>query len=236
MGDKPKNPVSDPPGTFLNEAPLPERSHTIQAGAGPDVHVGLDHLSAADPVMARLIQERGPLITTPVPPDEYFFSLLDAIASQQLSSKVASVIVNRVRALTPWEAPPTAEQILSTPDQALRDTGLSWSKVRYMKDLASHVAGGQLDLAHISQMEDEEIISRLVVVKGIGRWTAKMFLLFSLGRPDVFAVDDYGLQVAIKRLYGLPDLPKPVPMREIAEPWRPYRSYASLYLWRSLDK
>jgi DNA-3-methyladenine glycosylase II len=83
-------------------------------------------------------------------------------------------------------------------------------------------------------MEDEEIIKELVAVKGIGRWTAEMFLMFSLARPDVFAVGDYGLRAAIKRIYNLPDLPKPAPMRELAEPWRPYRSYASLYLWRSM--
>jgi DNA-3-methyladenine glycosylase II len=200
-----------------------------------DLQTALDHLSAADPIMARLVQERGPMTITPTPPEEYFFTLLDAIASQQLSSKVAATIVNRIRALVPGESAPTAEQVLALSDQQLRDVGLSWSKVAYIKDLAGHVADGRLDLVHISTMDDEEVIKELVAVKGIGRWTAEMFLLFSLGRPDVFAVADYGLQVAIKRLYDLPDLPKPAPMRQIAEPWRPYRSYASLYLWRVLD-
>jgi DNA-3-methyladenine glycosylase II len=185
--------------------------------------------------MARLIDERGPLSITASPQDDYFFTVLDAIASQQLSSKVAATIVNRIRALVPGEETPTAAQIFALPDQALRDVGLSWAKVSYIKDLARRVVSGELDLVHVSGMSDEEIVKELVAVKGIGRWTAEMFLLFSLARPDVFAVDDYGLRVAVKRLYDLPDLPKPAPMREIAEPWRPYRSYASLYLWRSLD-
>lgn len=193
----------------------------------------MSHLAASDPVMARLVQERGSLQLTPT--SDYFFTLLDAIASQQLSSKAAATIVNRIRALVPHMETPDAESILALPDQTLREAGLSWGKVSYVKDLARRVALGELDLAHISQMEDEEIIKALVAVKGIGRWTAEMFLIFSLARPDVLAVDDYGLQAAMKRLYNLPDLPKPAAMRQIAEPWRPYRSYASLYLWRSLD-
>ncbi len=201
----------------------------------PYLQAILDHLASADPVMSRLIKEWGPLSITASPQDDYFFTVLDAIASQQLSSKVAATIVGRIRALVPGQDTPTAEQIFAIPDQTLRDVGLSWAKVSYIKDLAKRVVSGELDLVHVSQMDDEEIIKELVAVKGIGRWTAEMFLLFSLGRPDVFAVDDYGLRAAMKRLYNLPDLPKPAPMREIAEPWRPYRSYASLYLWRSLD-
>ncbi len=199
----------------------------------PDLEAALSHLSAADPVMSRLISERGPLGLTPT--TNYFFILLDSIISQQLSSKAAATILSRVCALLPTEEPPTPEDILGLPDQSLRDAGLSWKKVNYVKDLAQRVQVGDTDLAHIAQMEDEEIIKELVAVKGIGRWTAEMFLIFSLARPDVLGVGDYGLQVAMKRLFNLTDLPKPPKMREIAEPWRPYRSYASLYLWRSLD-
>ena len=199
----------------------------------PDLQAALDHLTASDPVMARLIGERGPLQLTPT--DEYFFTLLDAIASQQLSSKAAATIVGRIRALLPEGEPPAPDAILALPDEALRQAGLSWKKVSYVKDLSQRVHSGELDLAHIAQMDDEEIIKALVAVKGIGRWTAEMFLIFSLARPDVLAVDDYGIQVAMKRLYNLDDLPKPAIMREIAETWKPYRSYASLYLWRSLD-
>lgn len=205
--------------------------------ANLSLDAALSHLSASDPVMARLVQGRGPLQLTPT--TEYFFTLVDAIASQQLSSKAAATIVSRIRALLPEGKPPAPDAVLALPDESLREAGLSWKKVSYVKDLAQRVHSGELDLSRIAQMDDEEIIKALVAVKGIGRWTAEMFLIFSLARPDVLAVDDYGIQVAMKRLYNLDDLPTPryahARMREIAEPWRPYRSYASLYLWRSLD-
>ena len=187
---------------------------------------------AQDPTLAPLVERLGPLTLTPT--DDYFYTLLDSMASQQLSSKAAAAIMRKVRALIPEEEPVNAEAVLALPDEALRGAGFSWKKVEYVKDLARSVVAGKLDLAHIASMEDEEVIKQLVAVKGIGRWTAEMFLLFSLARPDVFAVGDYGLQVALKNLYSLDALPKPAQMRELAEPWRPYRSYASLYLWRSL--
>src|SRR5207248_9874487 len=124
---------------------------------------------------------------------------------------------------------------LGVPDGALRGAGRSWGKVSYVKDLAERVASGALPLEHIAQMADDDIIAALVAVKGIGKWTAEMFLIFSLARPDVLAVDDFGLRAAMRDLYALADLPKPAIMRDIAEPWRPYRSYASLYLWRSRE-
>jgi DNA-3-methyladenine glycosylase II len=182
--------------------------------------------------MAGLIEQWGPLHLSRT--DQYFFTLVEAVASQQLSSKVADTIIGRIRALVPGKSGIEAADLLAVPDQALRDTGLSWSKVGYIKDLAARVDSGEVHLGRISEMEDEEIIKELVAVKGIGRWTAEMFLMFSLARPDVFAVDDFGLRASMKKLYNLPDLPRPAPMREIAEPWRPYRSYASLYLWRSV--
>lgn len=193
----------------------------------------LAHLRSADPVMADMIERWGPLHLTYT--DDYFFTLVDAIASQQLSGKAAATIVGRIRALVPGKERIEPSDILALPDQALRDAGLSWSKVSYIKDLAQRVDSGQVHLGRISEMEDEEIITELVAVKGIGRWTAEMFLIFSLARPDVLAVDDLGIRAGIKRLYDLPELPKPPQMREIGEPWRPYRSYASLYLWRSAD-
>jgi DNA-3-methyladenine glycosylase II len=202
--------------------PVPEISEQNAAA--------IAHLVTTDPVMARLVEGTGPLVLMPT--DDYFFTLVDAIASQQVSAKAAAAVVARLRALTPGQEPPDPRSILALPDQALRDAGLSWRKVSYVKDLAAHAASGKLDLEHIAQMEDEEVITAWVDVKGIGRWTAEMFLIFSLARPDVLAVDDYGLRASMQRLYNLPDLPKPAPMREIAEPWRPYRSYASLYLWR----
>jgi DNA-3-methyladenine glycosylase II len=191
----------------------------------------LEHLSR-DRVISGLIEQWGPLQLTQT--DQYFFTLVEAVASQQLSSKAADTIIARIRALVPGKSRIEAADMLAVPDQALRDAGLSWSKVGYVKDLAARVDSGEVHLRRISEMEDEEIIKELVAVKGIGRWTAEMFLIFSLARPDVFAVDDFGLRAAMKKLYDFPDLPKPAPMREIAEPWRPFRSYASLYLWRSV--
>ncbi len=197
----------------------------------PQSQAAVAHLSAADPVMAGLVEGVGPVRLSPT--NDYFFTLVDAIASQQLSGRAANTIVERIRALVPGKTTPDAHDILALPDEALRGAGLSWGKVGYIKDLASRVASGQLDLDHIAQMDDEQVIRALVAVKGIGRWTAEMFLIFSLARPDVLAVDDYGLRTAMMRLYGLDALPAPATMRRIAEPWRPYRSYACLYLWRS---
>ncbi|MEO8286958.1 MAG: DNA-3-methyladenine glycosylase [Chloroflexota bacterium] len=191
----------------------------------------IEYLSG-DSVMSGLIEQWGPLYLTQT--DDYFFTLVDAITSQQLSSKAAATIVGRIRALVPEKQKIEAEDMLEVPDQALRDAGLSWGKVSYVKDLSARVASGEIHLGRISEMEDEEIIKELVAVKGIGRWTAEMFLIFSLARPDVFAVDDYGLRAALKRINNLPDLPRPAPMRQMGEPWRPFRSYASLYLWRSV--
>jgi DNA-3-methyladenine glycosylase II len=199
-----------------------------------EAEAALVHLAGADPVMGRLVEKQGPRTLTPT--DDYFFTLVEAIASQQLATKAADTIIGRIRALVPGEGTPDADQVLALPDESLRGAGLSWSKVSYIKDLAERVASGRLPLDHISRMDEEEIIEALVAVKGIGRWTAEMFLIFSLARPDVLAVDDYGLRAAMRDLYGLPDLPKPAAMREVAEPWRPYRSYASLYLWRSRER
>jgi DNA-3-methyladenine glycosylase II len=192
------------------------------------------HLSApdAEPVMAELVARFGPLHLSRS--DDYFSTLVESIASQQLSSKVADTITKRIRALMGDNERIEVESVLAVPDQALRDAGLSWGKVRYVKDLAQKVADGEVHLQSISQMTNEDAVAELVKVKGIGRWTAEMFLMFSLARPDVLAVGDYGLQSAIKRLYSLSDLPKPAEMQELAEPWRPFRSYASLYLWRAL--
>ena len=147
---------------------------------------------------------------------------------------MADTITKRIRALMSDNERIEVASVLAVPDQALRDAGLSWGKVRYVKDLAQKVADGEVHLESISQMTNDDAVAELVKVKGIGRWTAEMFLMFSLARPDVLAVGDYGLQSAIKRLSSLSDLPKPAEMQELAEPWRPYRSYASLYLWRAL--
>ena len=187
---------------------------------------------SAEPVISELVARFGPLHLSRT--DDYFYTLVDSIASQQLLSKVAETITKRIRALVGDKEHIEAEDMLLVPDQSLRDAGLSWGKVGYIKDLAQKVADGEVHLGLISQMADEEVVKELIKVKGIGRWTAEMFLMFSLARPDVFAIGDYGLQSALKRLYSLADLPKPAQMQALAEPWRPYRSYAALYLWRAL--
>ena len=198
------------------------------------MNAAIAHLSApdAEPVMAELVARFGPLHLSRS--DDYFSTLVESIASQQLSSKVADTITKRIRALMGDNERIQVASVLAVPDQALRDAGLSWGKVRYVKDLAQKVADGEVHLESISQMNNDDAVAELVKVKGIGRWTAEMFLMFSLARPDVLAVGDYGLQSAIRRLYSLADLPKPAKMQELAEPWRPFRSYASLYLWRAL--
>ncbi len=129
---------------------------------------------------------------------------------------------------------PAPEQILAADPQRLRDAGLSWPKVSYVRDLAERVADGELDLEQIAQLSDDEVVERLTEVKGIGRWTAEMFLIFHLGRPDVLPVGDLGIRRAAQLTYGLDELPDPEQLERIAEPWRPHRTLACLYLWRSL--
>ncbi|MEW5839699.1 DNA-3-methyladenine glycosylase 2 family protein [Nitrososphaera sp.] len=154
---------------------------------------------------------------------------------QQLAGGAADAIRARFVKLYGGRLPAPA-RLLATPDGALRNAGLSGRKIEYMKDLASRVAGGRIDLAALSEMGDEEVVSQLSEVKGIGRWTAEMFLIFHLGRPDVLPVGDLGLRKAMQKTYSLRSLPPPEKMVKIAEPWRPYRSVATWYLWKSLDK
>jgi len=187
------------------------------------------HLSAVDPVMAELIERVGPL-TQPLETD-YFESLASAIVAQQLSDAAASTIWKRVVALVGEVRP---ERILATPADDLRGAGLSRSKVAFMTDLAERVADGRLDLAHVASLDDDAVVEALVTVKGIGRWTAEMFLIFALGRPDVLAVDDGALRTTVGWLYDIEDVDDRAHIARIGEAWRPYRTAASLYLWRGL--
>lgn len=161
-------------------------------------------------------------------------SLSSSIIGQQVSVHAARAIRNRFAALGAGDFTSPAE-VLSLSEEALRGAGLSRNKVLSLRDLAAHFSEHRIDQTRFGVMDDEEIIAALIPVRGVGRWTAEMFLMFSLGRPDVLAVDDLGLRNAMRKLYDLPEIPKPIAMREIAEPWRPYRSVASWYLWRSLD-
>lgn len=162
-----------------------------------------------------------------------FASLVESIVYQQLNGKAAETIHGRLCALL-GRSHPRPEDIASVSDAQLRAAGLSRQKLSYMRDLTARALDG-LPLARLARMSDERVIETLTVVKGIGRWTAEMYLMFRLGRLDVLPVDDYGVRKSMQRAYGFRGLPKPERMRKIGEVWCPYRSVASWYLWRSLD-
>ncbi len=190
------------------------------------------HLRAADPVMGAMIDAVGPY-TLRFERDR-FGMLVRSIVSQQISTSAARAIRHRLYQLAGPDGL-TADNLLRfSPDQ-LRGVGLSQQKSAYVKDLALQVNNGTVDLRRIGRLTDEQIIRTLTQVKGIGRWTAQMFLIFCLGRPDVFPHDDLGVRTAIRDHYGLAELPNKVVSHEIAAPWRPYASVASWYCWRSLD-
>lgn len=163
-----------------------------------------------------------------------FQSLVESIIYQQLAGKAANAIYNRfINYYNNKQITPTL--ILNSPNDNLKKVGLSNRKIDYLKDLALHVYDGRINLEELPKMNDEEIINKLVNVKGIGRWTSEMFLIFSLGRQDILPVTDLGVRKAIQKVYSLSELPKPNIMIEIAKPWRPYRSIATWYLWKSLS-
>ncbi len=191
------------------------------------------YLYANDRVLRPVIEAVG-AIELPLDRD-YFSSLVSAIIAQQISSQAAKTVERRFRALFGPDRPFGPAQVITLSREELRSVGLSGQKTSYILDLAERVAGG-LNLAELPGMENEEIISRLLPVKGIGRWTAEMFLIFSLGRLDVLPVDDMGLRTAVMRTYGLQHLPKKADLTDLAEPWRPFRTVATLYLWRSLGE
>jgi DNA-3-methyladenine glycosylase II len=166
---------------------------------------------------------------------EHYAALVRSIVGQQLSTKAARSIYNRL--LGEFDGvPPTPEQILAADPEALKAAaGLSRAKVGFLRSLAEHVTTGELELDRVAELPDEEVIRELVAVKGIGEWSAHMFLMFQLGRPDVLAVGDLGVRRAVERAYGLDAMPTPGELTEMAEPWRPWRTVACRYLWRSLD-
>jgi len=189
-------------------------------------------LLKADPVLASYMETIGPCRLTPAA--DPFVALVEAIISQQLSVKAADTIFGRLVAICPRRSI-TPKAIFSTSERVLRSVGLSRQKISYLKDLAGRWIAGEIRPKEFHPLPDEEIIARLVAVKGIGRWTAEMFLIFALNRTDVLPVDDLGLKKAIRRAYRLRKIPSPDRIRKIAEPWRPYRSIATWYLWKSLN-
>lgn len=197
-----------------------------------DVAAATRHLSKSDPVLKDLIRRVGPF--TLKTHRDRFDLLVRSILSQQISTKAARAIRLRlVERLSPELISPQSISKLSDPD--LRSVGLSAQKVSYLRDLSDHALTGKLQLSKLGRLDDESVIEQLVAVRGIGRWTAQMFLIFALGRLDVFPHDDLGLRSALKTLYALDDLPNKLASHAIAEKWAPYRSIATWYCWRLFD-
>ena len=198
-----------------------------------------EHLRAVDPVLGALVETIGPLdgarrSDRPAPGDHYA-ALVRAIVGQQLSTSAARAIWGRLIAHFDGH-PPTPTQVLEADQEEMRSAaGLSHAKVKYLRSLAEHVLEGTLELERLDRMPDAEVIAELTAVGGIGEWTAQMFLMFQLDRPDVLAAGDLGIRRAIERLYALPKLPPPAEVLRIGAPWSPYCTVACRYLWRSLD-
>ncbi len=191
----------------------------------------INHLKKSDPILCAIIELVGPCRMEFGPPE--FHSLAEAIVYQQLNGKAAVTIFKRFAALT--GEPVTAEGILTLTDAQLRSVGLSKQKSSYLTDMAGRASRGELDFTRLPGMTDDEVIKHLTQVKGVGVWTAHMFLMFTLRRPNVLPTGDYGIQMAIKKHYKKRKMPKPEVTVKIAKAWEPYRSVACWYLWRSLD-
>jgi len=191
-------------------------------------------LMRRDPVLARAIKQIGPCLLAERQRKDHLTALVGAIVSQQLSTKAAATIFGRLAGLFPGNAIPGHAAIAAVDDQTLRSVGLSSQKVSYLRDLCARLSDGRLVLDDLDTLEDEDVIARLVAVKGFGRWTAEMFLMFRLHRPDVLPVGDLGIVNAVQRLYRLRKRPDPKRLMKLGEPWRPYRSVACWYLWQSL--
>jgi DNA-3-methyladenine glycosylase II len=197
-----------------------------------------EHLRASDPVLARIVDAVGKLPSARQgrpDRDDHYGALVRAIVGQQLSVLAARAIYGRLTERFGGR-PPTPQEILADDPEELRAAaGLSRAKVGFLRSLAEHTLSGELELARLDELGDEEVIAELVAVKGIGEWSAHMFLMFHLERPDVLAVGDLGIRRAIERAYGLDSLPQAAETERIGEPWRPYRTLACRYLWRSLE-
>ena len=192
----------------------------------------INHLRKSDPILCAIIEAIGPCKISYGDPS--FESLAEAIVYQQLNGKAALTIFNRFSDLA--GRPLTPQGILKLTEPQMRSAGLSKQKLSYIRSLAGVTHSGELDFARLPDMSDDEVIAHLTEVKGIGRWTAQMFLMFSLRRPDVLPTGDYGIQAAMRKHYRKRKMPKPAEMEKIAKVWSPYRTFACWYLWKSLDK
>jgi len=191
-------------------------------------------LMRRDPVLGAAIKAIGPCLMAERQRKDHLTALAGSIVSQQLSTKAAATIFGRFVALFP-EGELSASAVVALDDEAMRGAGLSGQKVRYMRDLCGRILDGRLNLDELESLDDEAAIERLIEVKGFGRWTAEMFLMFRLHRPDVLPVDDLGIVNAVQRLYKLRKRPDARKLRALGEAWKPYRSVASWYLWQSLQ-
>jgi len=196
----------------------------------------LRHLRRGDPVMAQLIRRAGPFVVKPDRSRSPYQALVQAVAHQQLTGKAANTILGRFCALYGGTAYPLPDQLVATPDDHLRGVGFSRAKSAALKDIAAKTLDGTIPPRRaLARMKNEAIIERLVEARGVGRWTVEMFLMFTLGRPDVLPVDDYGIRLGYKIAYGKRSLPKPKVLAAFGERWAPYRTTASWYLWRAVD-
>jgi DNA-3-methyladenine glycosylase II len=198
----------------------------------PDWSVGVKHLRRVDPVLRKVIDRVGPCTLTPR--QDYFVVLCKAIFTQQISTSVAAVLFGRFRDLFPQRrpTPPRVLECIAKGEGALVGCGLSRQKRAYIADLAQHFVDRRIPTRRLSRLPDEQVIELLVEVKGIGRWTAEMFLIFTLNRPDVLPVDDLGLREGVREIYHLPERPPPKRVIEMGEHWRPWRTLATWYIWR----
>jgi DNA-3-methyladenine glycosylase II len=196
----------------------------------------VEHLIAADEVMARLIRRVGPCALKPKPSRSPFEALVSAVTHQQLNGTAAMTILKRVLALYPGKRFPSPEDLLATPDEKLRAAGLSRAKTAAIRDLAAKTIEGIVPTsAAIRKLSDVEILERLTSVRGVGPWTVEMLLIFTLGRKDILPVSDYGVRKGFALTYGWKDLPTPRELLEFGERWSPHRSTAAWYLWRALE-
>ncbi|MDQ6815891.1 MAG: DNA-3-methyladenine glycosylase [Actinomycetota bacterium] len=195
-------------------------------------------LRKADPVLRELIDEVGSGglgERLAARPQDHYGALVRSIVGQQLSTRAARAIYARLTDRFGGRTPTPAEVLADDPEELRAAAGLSRAKVQFLRSLAEHATDGSLELDRLQELPDEQVIAELVTVRGIGDWSAHMFLMFQLGRPDVLAVGDLGIRRAVMLRYGLPELPTPAEVERVGEPWRPYRTLACLLLWRSLD-
>jgi DNA-3-methyladenine glycosylase II len=224
------SPTASGTGSTVRKTPA-KRKATSQKAA-------VEELRAADPILAGLIDACGVLSSPPrkrADPQEHYGALLHAVVNQQLSVKAGAAIYGRLTGRF-GGSPPTPEQLLAEDPEELRAAvGLSRSKVGFMRSLAEHILSGELELDRLDDLSDEEVMTELIAVKGIGEWTAHMFLMGHLHRPDVLAPGDLGIRRAIERAYSLEEIPDRETVERLAERWRPHRTLACRYLWRSLN-